>query len=110
MQKLTLMLSGFSALATISVLVLLINVEQKLALQNAKLDSKIEQQSLLIHRALGNVIPLVLPPDVEEKIAALERLLADESQWPKDTADVQKKINAFENLYFKPTHYNLFLT
>ncbi len=86
------------AVAAIVLLSVLVNQAQR---QNAALrniianglnsvDAKIEQQSMLINRALGKVIPLVLPPAVQAQIAEIEAQLSDESKWPRDAQGVQK--------------------
>lgn len=49
---------------------------------------QVEQQSMLTNRALGKVIPLVLPEGVEEEIRAVESRLQDEKKWPTTPADV----------------------
>ena len=41
---------------------------------------QVEQQSMLTNRALGKVIPLVLPEGVEEEIRAVESRLQDEKK------------------------------
>jgi hypothetical protein len=45
---------------------------------------------MLINRALGKVIPLVLPSDVQAKMADIESQLSDESKWPKTSSEIQK--------------------
>lgn len=47
------------------------------------LSTQVDQQTMLINRALGKVIPLVLPEDVDKEVSAVEEILAMESSWPK---------------------------
>jgi len=47
------------------------------------LSKQLDQQTMLISRALGKVMPLVLPEDVEKKVSAIEEILSNEASWPK---------------------------
>jgi hypothetical protein len=49
---------------------------------------QVEQQLMLTSRALGKVMPLVLPEGVEEEIRTVESRLQDEKKWPTTSADV----------------------
>lgn len=49
-----------------------------------------EQQTVLINRALGKIIPYTLPPKVEADITAIEKHLGDESKPHMAAADIQK--------------------
>lgn len=47
------------------------------------LSTQLDEQTMLINRALGKVMPLVLPEDVDKEVSAVEEILAKESSWPK---------------------------
>ncbi len=58
----------------------------------AKIDSfpnTISQQTSVIHRALGKVIPIELPGTLTAQLSAMESRIADQQSWPKssDEAD-----------------------
>lgn len=92
MNKLAVVLSGTALLVSMVALVLLVKISKQVEFQAGTIAVKVDQQSMLINRALGNVMPLVLPPDVENKIAVLEGQLADKSRWPEDPREVQKQM------------------
>jgi len=92
MNKLAVILSGTALLVSMAALVLLVKISKQVEFQAGTIAAKVDQQSMLINRALGNVMPLVLPPDVENKIAVLEGQLTDKSRWPKDPREVQKQM------------------
>lgn len=97
MNKLAVILSGTALLVSIAALVLLSQISKQVEFQAGTIAAKVDQQSMLINRALGNVMPLVLPPDVENKIAVLEGQLADKSRWPRDPREVQKQMTDLVN-------------
>lgn len=97
MNKLAVILSGTALLVSIAALVLLSQISKQVEFQSGTIAAKVDQQSMLINRALGNVMPLVLPPDVENKIAVLEGQLADKSRWPRDPREVQKQMTDLVN-------------
>lgn len=86
MNKLILVVSGIALLIAMTALAIALKINNRLD----TLSSKIEQQSMLINRALGKVIPLVLPADLQEAIASIEKQLDDEKQWPSTVEEVQK--------------------
>ena len=47
----------------------------------------VQQNTAVMHRALGNVIPVVLPESLTNKLFAFEARIADEKLWPKDSTD-----------------------
>lgn len=49
---------------------------------------QVEQQAMLTNRALGKVIPLMLPDGIEEEIRTVESRLNDEQKWPSTPGDV----------------------
>ena len=97
MNKLAVILSGTALLVSIAALVLLSQISKQVEFQAGTIAAKVDQQSMLINRALGNVMPLVLPPDVENKITVLEGQLADKSRWPKDPREVQTQMTDLVN-------------
>lgn len=54
------------------------------------INAQVEQQTVLINRALGKIIPYTLPPKVEADITAIEKQLGDESKSHMAAADIQK--------------------
>lgn len=55
-----------------------------------KLDSfpnVVSQQTAVIHRALGQVIPIVLPESTDKRFQELEARIADEKAWPKTSSE-----------------------
>lgn len=119
MSKLPAIVSGLALFVTLTTLGLVLNVSKLLEQQTASIQTtlagivdrtdkslgevrstlgtgldtmgaKVEQQSMLVNRALGKVIPLVLPSDVQAKMADLESQLSDESKWPKKLSEIQK--------------------
>ncbi|TLM69248.1 MAG: hypothetical protein FDZ69_00310 [Deltaproteobacteria bacterium] len=98
MNKIVVTLSCLSVVISIASLAIIFNLHRQVESQSDAINAKIDQQSMLINRALGNVMPLVLPPDVESKISEMESRLADESRWPKDAAEVQKQQSEMTNL------------
>ena len=47
----------------------------------------VQQQTAVIHRALGKVIPVELSDSLTKKLAGLETRIGDEKSWPKDSAE-----------------------
>jgi hypothetical protein len=80
--------------STISAIRLQSETVAKIATENVKeslnaMSVRLEQQSSLIQRSLGKIIPLVLPADVDSEISIIEKRLSNESTWPKNSAEVQ---------------------
>lgn len=119
MNKPTMIVSGLALLVALTTLGLVLNLSQRLEKQSASMQAtltgiadrtdkslgevkstlgtgldtmgaKVDQQSMLVNRALGKVIPLVLPSDVLAKMADIESQLSDESTWPKNSSEIQK--------------------
>lgn len=53
---------------------------------------RVEQQTLLFHRALGRELLVQLPPGIAGEIKEIEQHLADASRWPT-SADAVRKLN-----------------
>jgi hypothetical protein len=49
--------------------------------------SMVQQNTAVMHRALGKVIPVELPEALTNQLAALEAHIADENAWPKDSTE-----------------------
>ncbi len=54
------------------------------------LATQVEQQTMLLDRALGKELSIKLPPSVDSEIKYIEAQLQTESTWPKAAADIQK--------------------
>ena len=47
----------------------------------------VQQQTAVMYRALGKIIPVELPESVSNKLAELEARIADEKSWPTNSTD-----------------------
>lgn len=56
--------------------------------------TQIDQQSALISRVLGDVVPIPVPDDIERGLSALENRLESPSTWPNDQASVEIQFNS----------------
>lgn len=93
MNKLAIVISVVATAISTAVLILLWTVPGEIKGINTQIkgfNTQIEQQSMLLHRALGKIIPYTLPSDIESQMAAIEKQLTEESNWPKSLTDVQK--------------------
>ena len=63
-----------------------------------KLSIQVDQQTAVVHRALGTVIPVVLPPDWEQRMAALEAQIHDITKWPKDEQEAEDFVDRTSEL------------
>jgi hypothetical protein len=66
---------------------------QQLQTELSRVRTHIDQQSALISRALGKIVPLPVPDDVEGKLSELETMLSAPSAWPPDRPAVEKHFN-----------------
>jgi len=48
----------------------------------------LQQQTAVLHRAVGEVIPVKLPESLTQKLAALEASITNQNSWPTDGAGV----------------------
>lgn len=48
-----------------------------------------QQQTAVMHRALGKVIPVVLPESLEASLSSLEQRINDPKSWPRDLSAAQ---------------------
>lgn len=52
----------------------------------------VQQNTAVMHRALGKVIPVELPEALTNQLAALEARIADENSWPKDSTNTDAMV------------------
>jgi hypothetical protein len=86
------------------------NLKQQTEAQDKKISEKlggisgeINQQTSVMNRALGKVIPVVMPPEWEQHLAGLEAQLKTQANWPKDGAETESyKNRAFELIKSTP--------
>lgn len=55
----------------------------------AKVQDTVNQQTAVMHRALGKVIPVQMPADFEQRFKALEASISSKDQWPKTAEEAQ---------------------
>lgn len=97
MNKIALVLSVIAMTLSAATLYLLIEVNNEV--KGIKVvSSQIEQQSSLLHRSLGKIIPYTLPPEMAKQLSQIEMRLANESNWPTTTSEVQKLNNELDKL------------
>jgi hypothetical protein len=58
----------------------------------------VQQDTAVMHRALGKVIPVELPESLTNQLAALEMRIADENSWPKDSTNADAMIAELRDL------------
>jgi hypothetical protein len=63
-----------------------------------EMSQAVGNQSHLINRALGVMIPITVPEEIEEKLSELERVMLNESNWPLTADDVKKISDDFAGL------------
>lgn len=54
--------------------------------KSVEIANLVQQQTAVLHRALGKVIPVELPESVTKKLGALEARVGNEKTWPKDAS------------------------
>ena len=54
------------------------------------LSAQVSDQTMLVNRALGTILPYKLPDDVNAQIKDIEDQLSNESSWPKTATDVEQ--------------------
>jgi hypothetical protein len=68
---------------------------------NEKMDATlnmVQQNTAVMHRALGKVIPVELPEALTNQLAALEARIADENSWPKDSTNTDAMVAELRGL------------
>ena len=58
----------------------------------------VQQNTAVMHRALGKVIPVELPEALTNQLAALEARIADENSWPKDSTNTDVMVAELRGL------------
>lgn len=86
MNKLTTSVPVLTLVAVVAVSAYLWTVSGELK----ALGTKVEQQTMLINRALGKELLVQVPPDVEGAIKEVEEQLREQSRWPTTGAAVQQ--------------------
>lgn len=61
-------------------------------------DSAIQQQTAALRRVLGNVFPVEMPSEWENRLKDLEVQVADVSRWPKDTGEAGRFLDQTSEL------------
>ncbi len=72
--------------------------EQQAKENAAEIANAVQQQTAVVHRALGKVIPVELPDSLNKKLGALEARIADEKSWPKDVTEADAMLAELRNL------------
>jgi hypothetical protein len=72
--------------------------EQQTKEKTAELANIVQQQTAVMHRALGKVIPVELPESLTKKLGALEARIADDKSWPKDAAEADAMLAELREL------------
>jgi hypothetical protein len=76
----------------------MIKTQSDLVKSQRETSTRIEQQTDMLHRALGNVLPVKMPPDWESRLTDIEAQIADTNRWPKDAADAQRFLDQTSSL------------
>jgi hypothetical protein len=63
------------------------------------MSEQIKQQTAVINRALGKVIPVVMPPEWENRLNELEARIKETSRWPKDAGEAQEFFDQMSSLF-----------
>ena len=58
----------------------------------------VQQNTAVMHRALGKVIPVVLPESLTNELAAFEARIADTNSWPQDSTNAYTMIAKLRDL------------
>ncbi|MDX2227521.1 MAG: hypothetical protein SFY92_10600 [Verrucomicrobiae bacterium] len=104
--NLTNWLCGLCAILLIAVLVIQLKQQSQLdALQQrqvkenvAEIKNAVQQQTAVIHRALGKVISVELPDSLIKKLGALETRVTDKKSWPKDAVETDAMLTELRDL------------
>jgi len=72
--------------------------EQQTTEKAAEIANIVQQQTAVMHRALGKVIPVELPEALTKKLGALEARVADEKSWPKDAVEADAMLAELRDL------------
>jgi hypothetical protein len=94
-------LSGLCALLLAAVLAVQLKENARLKAlerQQADLATAVNQQTAVLHRALGEVIPVELPDSLTKRLRALEARISDEKSWPKTSTETDKMLAELREL------------
>jgi hypothetical protein len=72
--------------------------EQQTKEKTAELANIVQQQTAVMHRALGKVISVELPESLTKKLGALEARITDNKSWPKDAAEADAMLAELRDL------------
>ena len=72
--------------------------EQQAKEKAAEIANAVQQQTAVMHRALGKVIPVELPESLTNKLTALEARATDEKSWPKDSTETDAMLAGLRDL------------
>ena len=70
----------------------LVQSEQQASEKMSATLNMVQQNTAVMHRALGKVIPVELPEALTNQLAVLESRIADENSWPKDATNTDKMV------------------
>ena len=76
----------------------LVQNEQQTKEKAAEIANIVQQQTAVMHRALGKVIPVELPASLTNKLGVLEARIADEKSWPKDATEADAMLAELQEL------------
>lgn len=62
------------------------------------LKAAVDQQTAVLDRAIGNVVPVKMPPDFESQFVILEDTVKDEKKWPKNQDESNELVNKLASL------------
>lgn len=72
--------------------------EQQTKEKTTEIANIVQQQTAVMHRALGKVIPVELPEALTRKLSALETRISNEKSWPKDAAEADTMLAELRSL------------
>ena len=76
----------------------LVQGEQQVNEKLGQMMNTVQQNTAVMDRALGKVIPVELPESLTNQLAALEARIADENAWPKDSTNADAMLAELRNL------------
>ena len=72
--------------------------EQEIKERAIMVANMVQQNTAVMHRALGKIIPVELPEVLTNQLAALEARIADEKYWPKDSTNTDAMVAKLRGL------------
>ena len=72
--------------------------QQEAKEKTAEIANAIQQNTAVLHRAIGNKLAVELPKSVTNELAALEARIADTNSWPQDSTNAYKMIAKLRDL------------